>query len=243
MVKGGGKVITDGLILALDTGSPRSHTSGSTDIFDLSGNSIRYILSNWSTSSKNGVKSLLHSESVTTDDAYIRSYNTYPYTDNTVNHILSNGPFTVEFWVYGTATPTDGVQQNGSVLNRDSTGYVSTMKCQLNLGYSTYAMRGPNGAVPAYGSIRSDEWVHHAWSITANASDASGSYYQNGQFVNSRGEGTWSPETTNTYHFLMRDVDDLNNYAGHFGSFKLYNRQLSASEILENYNNTKGRYL
>jgi len=244
-VKGGGKIITDGLILALDVSSDRCYSSGS--MLDLSGNGTNYEMMGWTLTEASGAISLIHSESVSVDSAYIRSTNISDGTiTGSVAYLNIHGDFTLEFWAMGTATPTDGAQQCGSTFSENDNATGNGAQMQINLGYGSSP---PSNAIRFYGSQASavgtfllGGWRHYAMTCEANGV-ASGSYYEDGVLTSSPfAVGSWATNTGNTYHYLMRDLDDINNFAGHFGSVKMYNRQLTASEILENYTNTKGKY-
>ena len=53
---------------------------------------------------------------------------------------------------------------------------------------------------------------------------------------------TTVPTRSNLGIILMRRWDAGDYFGGHLSTVKIYNRALSASEILQNYNATKGRF-
>ena len=68
-------------------------------------------------------------------------------------------------------------------------------------------------------------------------------YYRNGVLYDTNTTfDAWATNTTDAYHYLMRDVDDENNFAGYVAQILIYKRILSAQDVKQNYNAFKGRF-
>ena len=249
----GPQIKTDGLIVCLDANNTKSYPGAGTAWYNLASQKVHYTLLNWTLSTKEGVKGLLKSESVTTDSAYIRSTNVNDYSAKLgFQYYMSNGPFTISFWDYQTAYATDGSQTCGSVFSAASDGTDATIhQMQINHGYNSpssngYSFRLPNGAIPA-DALGNPEplnvWVNHVLTVSENHADGGAHYYRNGVLYDTNTTYTaWSTNTTDAYHYLMRDVDDENNFAGYVAQILIYKRILSAQDVKQNYNAFKGRF-
>jgi hypothetical protein len=239
----GGNIVTNGLCLYLDADNLVSFASGASTWKDLA-QGIEYTLNGWSASSKGGARTLLHSESVTTDTAYIRSTNTMDNTTTYPKYLFNNGNITFEIWTYATAYPTDGAQSNGSAFSTNSDGSFAGNQLQLNHLYDTYSTRDISGNKIIGPSHPLNVWTQNVICIGANTGTPVYTYYRNGQLyqVMDVGTATWGTQTSNAYHYLMRDVDDLNNFAGHVAIIRMYNRQLNSQEVIQNFNANKNRF-
>ena len=71
------------------------------------------------------------------------------------------------------------------------------------------------------------------------------SLYVNGVLNDFQSGINYSASGANNYLFLGDDNPGANNtgmFGGKYGEFRVYNKALSSSEVLNNYNATKGRY-
>ena len=83
----------------------------------------------------------------------------------------------------------------------------------------------------------------HHWAFTANASTGSMKVYLDGSlWLSGTGKTRAFNDATGTDRRIGRDVTGNNYHRGYIGNLMLYTRELSASEVLTNYNALKGRY-
>ena len=248
---GHGQTVKDGLICCLDANDVSSYPGSGTVWNNLAPNGIStYTLNGWTLGTKYGVKGLTHSESVTTDTAYIRSTIVNDYSEKTgIQWYMANGPVTLSFWTDQTAFATDGSQTCGSTFSTASNGSSSAdYQMQLNHGYNYPTSNGYAFRLMDMTVLGTPEpmnaWVNHVVTIGGNYAGAGGYYYRNGSLYDYAGGGigTWNKGTTDAYHYFMRDVDDVNNFAGYLAQALVYSRVLSAAEVKQNFEVQRSRF-
>jgi hypothetical protein len=236
------KIVTDGLVLYLDAANPNSYVSGSTTWRDISRSGINGTLTNGPTfSSANG-------GSIVFDGVN-------DYVNLGDNYGFNNATFSYGGWFYFNGNSQDGVflaKRNDSPFN------------QYNMAISNNATIGGNGtkltcfANPDPGTTGAGSFMTFNYEL---ASRGAGWYYaivvinNNNQFLYVNGQSVLS--STRNYlggTFLVPNknlyigaTNVSNNPAGFWKSsfisqVQLYNRALSATEVLQNYNATKTRF-
>ena len=247
---GHAQIVKDGLICCLDANDVSSYPGSGTVWNNLAPNGIStYTLSGWTLGTKYGVKGLTHSESVTIDSAYIRSTIVNDYADKTgVQWYQANGPITFCFWTNQTAWASDGSQTCGSAFSTDDDGTTGGTQMQLNHGYNYptnngYSFRLMDGATVLGNPEPLNVWMNHVVTIGGNSTSDAAYYYRNGSLYDQdTAIGTWSKGTVDAYHYLMRDLDDVNNFAGYLAQVSVYNRVLAAQEIKQNFEAQRSRF-
>jgi hypothetical protein len=225
------KVVTDGLVLALDAGNVKSYASGSTTWFDKSGNINNGTLTNGPTySSTNGGSIVFDGV-----DDFVNCGNNLSVTQ------ASNTQFTVNIWVKKSASNKDMSigTYNDSILtgwflqwftnntiyfgiSPGSTKYNSTVLNWQNQWYNLVGVFD--------GSLTTDQNKGRIYvnSIISNVSN-------NGGMVTS--------VPANTLNLTIGGLTNYNSYSGgNIAIAQIYNRALSPQEVLQNYNATKGRF-
>jgi hypothetical protein len=214
----GGTVVTNNLMLYLDAANPSSYQAGSTIWYDLTGNFYNATLT--STGSNLPYYSNINNGALTFDGA-TNSVIQPVFLTNTTN-------FTLDVWIYCTAT-TAGNQcifYNGNTSAN---------------GYGLFIFNNVYGAL--YGGIASfngnnvslNKWTHLALSYTST-----GTLYINGISINNNNGSIITPSGNIA---LAKDPQSSGEFFnGYIANAKVYNRGLSASEILQNYNATKKRF-
>ena len=209
------RIVTDGLVLALDAGNTKSYPGSGTTWTDLSGNRNNAVLGNSPTySSANGGSLVFNG---TTNYAIVSlpsvtSYNTFTYnawvysTNNSGYHtIIDQGNDT---WFFGIF--------NGQLITFNpsfSSGYFINTNQWYNLGV-THVIGGP---VLFYVN---DNLVYTS---TNDSTNNTTSYF-------SIGNGVTNPTTGNEI------------WSGNIAQASIYNRALSAAEVSQNFNALRSRY-
>ena len=212
----GPNIVRDGLVLYLDAGSPNSYQGSGTTWKDISKfYQNNGTLTNGPTfNSANGGSIVFDG----VDDKVV------------IPSIFTGNPnFSVEFWFFVTATGTP------VMLGNSSSG----------LAFLTYADLGParNFRVGVWGNdylvlingiLSSSTW----YCITLTHDQITTKGYVNGIFDNS------APRTLNisSVGTFIGAANSIQYFTGRISLCRLYNRALSASEVFQNYNATKGRF-
>ena len=227
--------VTDGLVLCLDASNQKSYVSGSTLWNDLTGNFNNGTLINGPTFDSNNGGSIVFDG---TDD-YVNIPNASSLSMASTNQV------TVDIWVYPIGNGISSTREFLNKRNNDATTYVS-------YGVSWYS--GDSGVTNSVFSrigftdntvsdLFSSNQSKNVWfNITETFNGTLHSLYINGNInVSASVSGktikdTGQPVTLASYNGSTELVN------ARISNAKIYNRALSASEILQNYNATKTRF-
>lgn len=230
------RIVTDGLVLCLDAANPKSYPGSGTTWTDLSGNAGNGNLINGPTFDSgslffDGTNDRVHIASPS------RKYAWAP-VGTTGNKIMS-----FELWV----KTTDN--NNGLILAKpwNSSGVYNYL-----LSVNSFGTRvGNTQHNLGFTSINDGNWKH----IVAIANETQKAVYINGNlsagFTNhnetsdtpaSPGESTWSVVLMSLFPYGDTVSRTEQAIVGNLSVFKIYNKQLSAAEIQQNFNATRGRY-
>jgi len=211
------RVVTNGLVFYVDAANTRSYAGSGNTIYSLSGASNPGALTNGPaySSSNNGI--------ITFDGT-----NDYIVVNNSAD-ILSKTAYTKTAYVYFTSFSTSN--------NMISGGNSSQHAFWLSGSNRLYA--GHNGA---WTTVTGGSTLSlNTWYFAAVTYDNSSGWKL---YLNGVQDGTNANTTTFTgSQFINIASYDAGNYlTGRMGVIQVYNRVLTAQEILQNYNATKTRY-
>ena len=222
----GPTVVTNGLVLSLDAGDRNSYVSGSTTWFDLAGTN-NGTLTNGPTFNTGSFGSIVF-DGV---DDYV--------TTNSNIGISGSNPRTVECWIYVDSTNTKSIlgyggQATGILFDAIVyyvNGYLTVIGHYYGGGYDTIS------TLPSRNTININQWNH----VVHMYDGTTASIYTNGVFSNSKEFSISLGNQLNTTNstFKIGTGQYTGNYqytTGRISSAKFYNRALSASEVLQNYN-------
>ena len=220
------KIVTDGLVLALDAGNPKSYASGSTTWRDKSGNGNDGTLTNGPTFSSDNGGAIMFDGA---NDYVNLSASTSLWTSsfsvgffiklNTLGNqfLFSNGGYgsaANNFWFGGGTTTNFAIH----LRKTDGTGAI---------GYN-YSLPVPYTSLGYY-------------SIVYNTADNTLKLYQNSDLVESKSTSLVDPSWMDN-GWRIGNSSGAYNVNGDLYNFTTYNRALSASEVQQNYNALKGRF-
>ena len=229
-------IVQQGLVLNLDAGNPYSYAGAGTTWYDVSGNSY------------NGTLTSSPVYSTDSGGAFTFAGNYSLSPASTVNS-LNGDALTVEAWVkhdsFGVAGTGRGYVSNWNSFNTlNQRGFIlRTYDTQTNPSFwwcwgggNNYDAFGPSSYVMQTGRI------YHI--VATYEKNVAVKIYINGNL-----EGTGTNSVSNTIAFdtgsgVYVGFSDINNsyMYGNIYSTRLYNRVLSAAQVLQNYNATKGRF-
>jgi hypothetical protein len=225
MYTNGPKIVTDGLVLALDAGNTKSYAGSGTTWTDLSGN-------NYSGSLVNGPTFTTGNGGVINFDG-VNDYAEFPIPSTAITNITMMG------FVNVTLNTKGAFFRNG---NGGSNGYA------IGIGNTTMDNNGSNiiALFPGLRWIATTTAYSSGWQMITfilNASSVVSGYLNVTPITFPTGINPGAP-TTNFY--LGRNVGDEPSgvRAGTvgIGNFMFYNRALTPQEVQQNYNATRGRY-
>jgi hypothetical protein len=223
----GPTVVTNGLVLALDAGDRNSYMSGSTTWIDLAGTN-NGTLTNGPTFNTGSGGSIVFDG---VDDYCDINNTTLP---------SGNNPHTVSSWIYKQGDNTSNGWVSLAAWGTNSANekrmiFVSSNSSNNNKIYTGFYSNDFNWGT----GVTNNVWTYLVWTFNGSSE----SIYLNGSLY-----GTHSVSNVNTVlgvnHAIGGYFDSsfISYYNGRISNFQLYNRALSAQEVLQNYNATKGRF-
>jgi len=238
---GGPNIVDNGLVLYLDAGNRKSYPGSGTTWFDKSGLNNNGTLINGPTFNTGNGGSIVFDG---VDDYII---------NNTLTLLITN-QLTLSVWFYATDTSVDNFiisSENSTssnsrfVLFQDKVAFISGR-------VNTYTFIPGNNNVT--GNIRMEfasnsevlnQWVNITCTFIANSATGIRGYKNGIEDPNSPvNASTVAPlsSTDPLYIGLRNPATDQRFFDGRIGIVQIYNRALSAQEVLQNYNATKGRF-
>ena len=223
----GGNIIRNGLVLALDAASKNSYPGTGTTWRDLSGNN------------NNGT--LVGSP----------SYNNTPgfftfATNKNVSTALSNislSAATFITWIYPTQTQGN---YTGVIFNRTGFGGSTVAATGMDLYTSNSVGYHWNDTIASYNwnsglYMPNNQWSMIVMSINSTTATA---YLCQSSGITSAINTTSHTSLSGLNFYIACDPADLplRTFIGHIAIAQIYNRALSATEVLQNYNATKSRF-
>ena len=210
-------IVTDGLALYLDAGNTRSYLGSGNTAYDLSGSGNTSALTNGPTYLSSNLGTFV-----------LDGSNDYILVNSQAN-ILSKTEYTKIAYIYISNFSTVNNIISGGFSGQHAFWMFGTDK--LNAGHN-----GAWNTVVGATSLSLNTWYFAA--VTYSNSTGWKLY------LNGREDGTSATTTTFTgnQEIVIGAFSSSNNFTGRIASVQVYNRALSASEIVQNYNATKRRY-
>jgi hypothetical protein len=223
-VGGGVNIVTNGLVLYLDASNTKSYVSGSTIWNDVSRSGNNGTLTNGPTFNSGNGGSIVFDGS-----------NDYVKPPNSTILQLTN--FTLSSWVRINVQNINQFIIDTSTSLANGLGYSYRIKTDNKIRFWAY---DANNALDSTTTISPNIWYNIL--VTYNNTSKIQSIYINGVF---------NVSNTHTNTFVVSTVTNLQiggslvlgGYLnGNIAQSSIYNRALSASEVLQNFNATKSRF-
>ena len=217
-----GKIVTDGLVLALDTADRNSYVSGSTTWFDVSGNNNSGSLVNGPTFNTGSGGNIVFDG---VDD--------YINFGNVLNIGLSD--WTVSAWINST------IAHFGRVVAKNNSSADGWFIGVENNEKFVIGINGTYGFSSTY-NYSTAGWVHlvGVWNRTGFATLYANSVFL-GNIVNISSQSSTNLQTSFNLRISSRDSGG-GFFNGNISNVQVYNRALTADEVLQNYNAQKSRF-
>jgi hypothetical protein len=206
-------IVTDGLVFYVDPAYKKSYPGSGTEIKSLK-NSI-------------DTSTLTNGAFLDSNSGVFEFDGVSEYIDLT-NNIALSGDRTVSFWVNFGSTPYGSILE-GADGNIHYPFFYTDGSLYFRNGLSdTYT-------ILSYGTVNANEWYHFC--ITGDGTTAT--VYKNGSSL-----GTLGDKNNITINYLNGKVYGMNydGKNGKLGPVQIYNKVLSPSEVLQNYQAQKERF-
>ena len=230
-ISAGPSGVSDGLVFQLDAANLRSYSG--------SGNTANGLVSGFGGTLVNGVGFT----SSNNGSFFFDGSNDYINLPNSSNLLtFGTNPFSIEFWIYYTSE--SGIRTILSNYSDYNTGY----NTYFYLGVFTYQVLSMVNKVLLLGSsgnfinntfgadIVVNQWTH----IVFTRDGSTFICYKNGLQVSSVSQSNNYSGVRSTK--IGGGVASISTIVGNLPSMKLYNRALSATEVMQNFNAMRERY-
>jgi hypothetical protein len=237
----GPHTVTDGLVLSLDAGNTKSYQSGSTTWFDKSGNANNGTLTNGPTFSSTNGGSIVFDGS-----------NDYTSIANSILSTLTDdNSLTVSMFVNinePTLATLGGLfcnQKYQSESDAGGFGLCITYSGEICVNL-TKEIGGVSTSYQGLGAFSMNRQQYALYTFTYNSSTKTVTTYKNGtqQATTTNASYGWTKNTTNRNTWIGANTQGGWGayYKMNISSTLMYNRALSAEEVLQNYTATKSRF-
>ena len=212
----GPRVVTDGLVLALDAADKNSYPGSGTNWNDISGNGWNGTFQNGPTFNSSNIGSI-----------------SFDGTNDRVSTLFKPSGYRSYFiWVkYNIITGLPAGYSLTGTQEVNAYNYIGIS----NGGYFYYYF-GTNGQEVTGTILNANIWYYQGLTLS---SDGNARAYLNGSLVSTLASGVGN---TATAEFSVGCINQNHWINGNIASVIQYNRALSASEILQNYNAQKSRF-
>ena len=211
-------IVPDGLVMYFDPANSRSSVGSGNTIYDLTGNSNTCTFSATPTYDVASKGNLL-----------LAGYGTVAHTST----LWGSNQFTLSVW----AKKTSG--SRGIMISKDTNYIDHAYNGKTLASFYATASYSPRQYL-LYGNTPANfnEWRHY----TSTYDGTVGSLYENGALIGSTNMSVEIEKTTDPFNIGRWNGGSI-EFSGKLGTMMTYNRALSAQEIKQNYDATKGRYL
>ena len=216
------RIVTDGLVLALDAGNTKSYPGSGTTWTDLSGNGNNGTLTNGPTYSSDDGGSIVFDG----DNDFINGVHN--------SQLNITGDITVECWFRVTNTRSDWVRifGKGDSTNR-TVGFWYNQPSSVFL-YQRYGTSDMNAQYNATVSLNT--WYH----MVGTSSSNNHTLYLNNVVRATSTTGTTFASSTDPYKVGYGSIHTY--HIGNVSNCRIYNRALTAEEVQQNFNALRSRY-
>jgi hypothetical protein len=227
-------IVIDGLIYAIDPSNPSSYESGSTTSYSLTGSNTGYLWSGTEFTSNNGGTFKFGTNRNTTVQAVSASN----YTSSPIN-LPGYGSYSINVWVKRTAFGTwksgntnyDGIWNYYWDHSLAFTGEHTGINGIYGTGLNAYA-------------INMDQWynimvTHKDYSIQNTNNHKT---YLNGVLISTATITNPTLDGGLPKRFYIGNWDTSWSMVGEMANFQVYNKELSVTEIDQNFNAYRGKF-
>ena len=217
-------IVQQGLILNLDAGNIYSYGGAGTTFYDVSATALSWTINN-ATYSPSDPKYFSYNGS----NSWLESSTSAAYDSQTI---------TMECWFYPTTLAQDGFLFEKGAVNTQYSMFIYNANIFF---FRTTGGTISNGDLTFTSStyLTANVWNHIACTYNGSIKII----YVNGvQIASVAASGTLNTGQTNQYIGKLGSSGNAYPFNGRIGESRVYNIALSAAQVLQNYNATKGRF-
>lgn len=213
-------VVMDGLVLYLDAANTKSYPGSGTAFNDLTINNYNFTLNNGPTFSSDNLGSIVFDG---VDD----------FGNTTSNLAFGTNPFAIDIWFKPNITQTN----NATLIGIASAFAATNWQISYNLTSNVFVFFSDTSVDSTY--TPDNTWTNMTYVRESTATNGF-KIYVNGEFDV---QGTQANNFTDTAGYRIGlNRGGVQEYAGNISSVKIYNRALTATEVLQNFNAVKTRF-
>ena len=212
------KTVTDGLVFAVDAANKKSYPGSGTTWTDLAGSNNGTLTNGPTFDSGDG-------GSIVFDGA----------NDYAATQLTCGTTFTWSVWFNADAV-SSGYQNIISIQNPN---YILMLLDDNTTSMGFWTPDGLSGGSLNMNSITTNTWFNAVFVREGNSTTNGYKTYLNGIFKGQANTGTWS---SSDVVWLGGRSAQPQYYNGKISNVGIYNRALSSTEVLQNYNALKGRF-
>jgi hypothetical protein len=230
-INGGPNIVTDSLVLYLDAANTRSYPGSGTVWSDLSRGGNNGTLRNGPTFNSGNGGSIVFDG--VDDFVEIQNQIQFDQTD----------PFTLSSWVKSPSVSDNQIINNENILY---TGYRLNININANIEIGLRSSISDDIAIETLNSINTNTWYHIVGTYDGTRNASGMKIYINGveESTNILSNTLTSSTLSNqrTLLGIRRISPPPDPFKGNIANVQIYNRALSATEILQNFNAIRARF-
>jgi len=236
------RIVTDKLVFCVDVANTKSYPGSGTSLYDLSGNNYDGTMTDVTITSdghmsfngQNPGSAVAFPESNISKDPSL-------YLGD------SSGKLTFECWINKQGT-NHSTGLDARVMSTDASDYTALTIVQSSDRIRIYVDGSTNLTAPSSYAISNDTWYHIVATYDSSITTDAVKIYRNGELIASKDytfSGTYGDGTSKVFAISSNAESAVaynNGLNGYIDICRIYGKPLSADEVKQNFNATRGRF-
>ncbi len=216
-------IVQQGLVLNLDAGNPYSYGGAGTTFYDVSPTALSWTINNATYNSS--------------DPKYFSYNGSNSWLESSTSAAYDSQTITMECWFYPSPLSQEGFLFEKGAVNSQYSMFLSLTAFYFRTFGGTINNQDLTFASSTY--LTANVWNH----VICTYNGSIKIIYVNGvQVASVNASGTLNTGQTNQYIGKYGNAGNNYPFNGRIGETRVYNIALSAAQVLQNYNATKGRF-
>jgi len=225
------KIVTDGLIFAIDAGNPKCFTSGNTSC-------VNMVTQGAVTGASGAPGAGTHTPNTSQFPAYnSEAGGVFDFNGgkgmNVDENLGSHSAFSLEMWFYKNSS---GTQYFTDARNNGGQWFLSNYTSD-NINYTDALTYNFDATYNASSTSFLNQWFH----MIVTSDSTGGKLYLNGAEVTPLLSNSVDEDLGVNFRIGTRYTDS-SRWTGKMGPIRIYNKVLTSAEVLSNFASTKGRF-